>query len=172
LSVRWAISRPDTLSALSEAVKPQGGVLRVSRTQDVDAQVHHCYADAADSRGSQRPVVQVDSLDQEIREASLFAKTAKLWPELALDDRCVKSTYGLPLDDREVADDVVPSRKAPGLHGDTELAEQMRHAASAFLGISDDTQHVGYSVADRSYPSAHEQVSNQQQLALSRSESA
>jgi hypothetical protein len=172
LSVRWAISRPHALSAHSEAVKPCRGVLHVSRTEDVDAHIRHGYADAADSGGSQRAVVHIDSFNQEIRVASLSSKTANLWPERALDDRCMKSTDGLPLNDREVADDVVPSAKAPALHGDTELAKEVWHTASVFLGISDDMQHVGHSVADHSNPRAHERVTNQQQLALSRSESA
>lgn len=164
-----AVAHPG--ASLANALKPQSGVFRAGRSDDIDAKIHQRHADAANCNLGQRPVIEILSLDQQIGEMRAFTEPPELRPEPALDDRRVKTAHGLAFHDRAFAHRIVARPQTPGLNSDAELAEKLRHAAGPLMDVGDYTEHVK-TVAKHSQPIHHSRVPIQYQLALSRSESA
>jgi hypothetical protein len=165
------VAVPDFGATVSKAVEPEGRVPSVGRAQNADAQVHHRHADTSNSSYGQRPVVEIASFNEQVRETRDFADASELRPERTLDDRRMKTAHGLPLDDRTVSDDVVSRPEQSALHDNVKLTEEPEHAVLRLARIRNDSQHTR-TVADYSSPIHHKHVPIQQQLALSRSESA
>jgi len=172
LSIRGEIPKANLCPTYRQSLEPESGILRTRRADDAHPQVHHCNADTADRGGGQRAVVEVLSLDQQVREASNLTDSSELRPERSAEQRRVKSPDRLPLHDCAVADLIVSRPQAAGLEGQTEFPEKTWHAARWFTCVHDNGALHGHTFANRPQPIHHSRVPIQHQLALSRSESA
>jgi hypothetical protein len=170
LRVRGPIPPLRSLASLGEAMKPQGGVSCVHRSEQRHSQVGDGDADTSDRRRGERSVIQLHPLDKKVRSSSCSSQPAELRPEAPVEDRCVQTAHRLSLDDGSAADRVVAGSKRPNLDFETGLPQETWHPARPFVHVGDDSQ--SQTVAHDAPPSCHEREPNRTLLALSRSESA
>jgi hypothetical protein len=170
LCVHGAASVRPCRSALGQSMEPDCGVLDVVGPNDLDAHVHYGDADAANRRGRHRPVVQTLTLDDQIAECRNAPHAPDLRPERAVHDREMQATRRLPFDDRSIGYFVIACPKRLERHRLSEVMQRL-HDRLRFPGIDHDPRHrrsIHRSVCRVSA----QPVSELQQLALSRSESA
>jgi hypothetical protein len=170
LGVGWAAAVFPSCAPLDQSLEPASRVCNVLRPYDLDAQIHDGNASASDRGGSDRPVVEVLAFDDQIGESCYPANAAQLRPEGAFHDGEMETARCLPLDDCSIAYFVVSCPESLGRHVKPELSKLSRHR-NRLAAINHDLRHSRSFQATECRVSAAT-VSKQQQLALSRSESA
>jgi hypothetical protein len=167
LSVRRHVAKPNP----GEALEPERGIPCVRRADHTHAQVHERHANSTNCGSGERPIVEVATLDEHVREARNLADSPELGPERSLDHSCVQTAHRLPLDDGALPNLVVPGPQAPRLDGYSELAKKTWYPARSFLHIRNDPDVHRHTLAHRPLPIHRTGVPLQEQLGLSRSES-
>jgi len=155
---------------LDQSVEPASRVCNVPRPDDLDAHVHRGNASPSDRSGSDRSVVEILAFDDQIAESRYSAHPAQLRPEGALHDGEMETARCLPLHDCSIAYFVVSRPERLRRHVKPEVSKLSRHR-HWLAAVNDDLRHSPSFQATACRVSAA-RVSKQQQLALSRSESA
>lgn len=172
LCVDRPVSVSDLRATIRQSLQPERRVSWVGGADETDAEIHQCHADSANRGGSQRAVVQILALDEDVGKSSDLAHATDLRPEGAADHSCVKAPYGFPFHDLPVADLVVTDPQPASFDRDPQLDQAARDASGRLAGIDDDPGHRDPRVADRSSRMCRIGVPLQMQLALSRREGA
>jgi len=131
----------------SKPYEPKRRILGVDRAQKAHAEVHQCDAYAPDRDRVKRPIVEISPFNQQVRKPRHVAHAPDLPPEPPRDDRRVQTACRLPLHDRALSDDVIPSPQMPDFDRDAELAEKLRHTAASFMCVDDDSKHGLHTLA-------------------------
>ena len=171
LGVRWPVPRGPRLTTLRKIVQPACRVIGLGRSDQPYAEIQDRQARSSNRLRRQRPIVEIFSFDEQVRNPRAAPEATKLAPEGALGDGSVQAPHRLPLDDATAADVVVADAQTLDLHRQAPLAKKCWHTAAAFVDVCEHA-HSARNVARSRPSSCAKTASNRSQLALSRSESA
>jgi hypothetical protein len=152
-------------------LQPEGGVRGIRRSDQGDAEIGNRQACSTNGLRHQRPVVEIDAFEQQVRDSRAAPESAELAPERAFHNRDVQAANGLSLNHATVADVIVADAQPSQLHTKPLFGEKRRHAAMPLVDIGEHA-HCLANVARRHRATCVKTVSSQPLLALSRSESA
>jgi hypothetical protein len=152
-------------------LQPAGRVRGIRRSDQGDAEIGNGQACSANRFWRQRPIVEIDAFDQQVRDSRAEPESPELAPECAFHNRDVQPSNRLSLDHAAVADVIVTDAQSPQLHPQPLFAEKVRHATAPLMDIGQDA-HFHANVARPRRVTCVKTVSYYSRLALSRCESA
>ena len=169
--VRCSVTRSSALSPRAEQTKPECRVGRRARADKRHAQICHRKDRRTNRVRAQRPVVELSSLEQEVRKPSSSPQDSELAPEAACNEIEVQAADRFALDQRTPPDAVISDAKRLHREVEPELNEQRGHSAVLFACVGHDS-HPGCRVARHRPTTCKETADLRPLLALSRCESA
>jgi len=164
-------ARCAALATRRKQANPERRIGRRGRANQWDPQIGGGKACSADRRSAQRAVVEIHSLDEEIRHPGPSSHDTELPPESSGDEVEMQPPDSLPFDYSAAAHRVVVCAEPSKLDIHALLGKERRNPTSAFTQVDDDS-HLARSVSRCRWTNCAETVDTHPLLALSRSESA
>lgn len=138
LRVRRSLVRGSTLSPFRKSVQPKRRIRSISRPKDGDAEVSRGKTCSAHRSRRKRSIVDIASLDEQVRKTCSLAKPTELWPKRSADDSKMHSANGLAFDDGPTREVVITDMKPFDADVRSTFPQEMRHAALPLMDIRND----------------------------------